>query len=244
MLIKMAAQALLPYLHLPEEEIVRLLEIPPRPELGDVAFPCFTLAQVFSKSPVQIAAELSERIEAEGWKVSVSGPYVNLFVNQTKYVPRWLVFGDLKNNRMNEVDFSIADALNFEGETGPYVQYTYARTQAVLEKVMSSEIESKQQLEDHETSGDELVGMAGFELLKLLTQYPDVLKRGIDRNEPSIVARYLLDVAKSFNQFYNKEKIIHPAPEVRLARIRLTSLTASCLSRMLHMLGLQTPSRI
>lgn len=153
-----------------------------------------------------------------------------------------IIFGDLKNNRMNEVNFSLEDALNFDGETGPYLQYTYARTQSVLAKGSASE--EALNPAGQSTSGSNLVGDSGWELLKLLTRFPEQLKRGIQNNEPSVLARYALDVAQSFNQFYNKERIIAEDRQLREARLTLTALTGESLSRTLQLLGLQTPNRM
>ncbi|MCJ8010702.1 arginine--tRNA ligase [Paenibacillus sp. KQZ6P-2] len=153
-----------------------------------------------------------------------------------------IIFGDLKNNRVNEVDFSLEDALNFDGETGPYIQYTYARTQSVLAKGDALQAENDKAA-DMLASGD-VLGDSGWELLKLLTKFPEQLQRGIRNNEPSALARYALDVAQSFNQFYNKERIVTDESSTRHARLRLTRLAGLSLTRTMHLLGLQTPDRM
>lgn len=154
-----------------------------------------------------------------------------------------VIFGDLKNNRMNEVDFSLEEALNFDGETGPYVQYTYARTQSILAKGAAMD-ESEPEVSSETAGNPDVLGDSGWELLKLLTGFPDKLQRGIRLQEPSVLARYALDVAQSFNQFYNKERIVIHDLEKRAARLQLTRLAASSLSRTMKLLGVETPDRM
>ncbi len=155
-----------------------------------------------------------------------------------------IIFGDLKNNRVNEVDFSLEDALNFDGETGPYVQYTYARTQSVLAKGSALEQAAVVDNAVELSISVDVLGDSGWELLKLLTKFPEQLQRGIRNNEPSVLARYALDVAQSFNQFYNKERIVTDEVSTRSARLQLTRLAGLSLTRTLQLLGLQTPDRM
>ncbi|MHA0856058.1 arginine--tRNA ligase [Paenibacillus sp. CMAA1364] len=156
-----------------------------------------------------------------------------------------VVFGDLKNNRCNEVDFSLEEALNFEGETGPYLQYTYTRTQSILTK---NGINEDRELEDTQmmTSNKfaEAIGDSGWALLKLLIRFPEQLRRGVQNNEPSVLARYVLDVAQAFNHFYNQERILCEDEELRRIRICVTRLTGIRLQKTLNMLGLRTPTRM
>lgn len=87
-------------------------------------------------------------------------------------------------------------------------------------------------------------GTAGWELLKLLTRFPEALERGVRNQEPSVLARYALDVAQSFNQFYNKERIVIDDARVRKARLRLTRLAGRTIARTMGLLGIQTPERM
>jgi arginyl-tRNA synthetase len=156
-----------------------------------------------------------------------------------------IIFGDLKNNRCNEVDFSLEDALNFEGETGPYLQYTYTRTQSILSKSIGIDQESAeitQQMQQNKYA--EALGDSGWALLKLLIRFPEQLKRGVQNNEPSVLARYVLDVAQAFNYFYNQERVLCEEEELRRIRVSLTTLTGASLQRTMHILGLGTPSRM
>ncbi|GIO29904.1 MULTISPECIES: arginine--tRNA ligase [Paenibacillus] len=156
-----------------------------------------------------------------------------------------IIFGDLKNHRLNEVDFSLEDALNFDGETGPYVQYTYARTQSVLAKGAAGKDGAADDAGTGEyTAAAAHLGDSGWELLKLLTRFPEQLERGVRSGEPSVLARYALDVAQSFNQFYNKERIVTDETSVRKARLRLTQLAGRTIARTMGLLGIQTPERM
>lgn len=147
-----------------------------------------------------------------------------------------IIFGDLKNNRINEVDFSLEEALNFDGETGPYVQYTYARTESVLEKAGS--------IPEGEMDVESLTRDPSWDLLKEILTYPEALRLTVERNEPSVIARYLLDLAKGYNRFYHQERILSEDGSERKAKLLLTRITGRILKEGLSILGLQTPSKI
>jgi len=156
-----------------------------------------------------------------------------------------IIFGDLKNNRVNEVDFSLEDALNFDGETGPYLQYTYTRTQSILAKSLLLDQERKTNLMDIQDGiYAEALGDSGWNLLKLLTRFHEQLTRGIQNNEPSVLARFVLDVAQAFNHFYGHERILSEEEHLRTARVILTRLTGEALQRTMNILGLRTPNRM
>ena len=122
-----------------------------------------------------------------------------------------IIFGDLRNNRLNDVDFSLEDAVSFEGETGPYVQYTHARIQSVLAKAEEAiRVENENHLtnpsfadgENETVTSSSGIGDTAWALLKLLGEYPEYLAKAIHRNEPSVIAKYTIDVAQAFNRFY------------------------------------------
>jgi arginyl-tRNA synthetase len=149
-----------------------------------------------------------------------------------------IIFNDLKNNRLHEVNFSWAEALNFEGETGPYIQYSYARIQSLIRRsgVDVSEL--------GKVSGEYLTGKASWDLLYLLGQYPETIRRAAERLEPSVLARYLLDLATTFNQFYHQERVLTDNEAERDARLALTNATAKTLQHGLKILGLKSPATI
>ncbi|AUO09157.1 arginine--tRNA ligase [Paenibacillus jamilae] len=161
-----------------------------------------------------------------------------------------IIFGDLKNNRLNEVDFSLEEALTFEGETGPYVQYTHARIRSLLEKARAhSDVDSTSSdnvlaqdghSPDLNIVSDEMLGDAGWALLKQLDRYHGQLIRAARQLEPSVIARFALDTAQAFNRFYAKERIVDGGQW----RIQLAEQTADMLASTLRLLGLKAPNRM
>ncbi|PZT57069.1 arginine--tRNA ligase [Paenibacillus silvae] len=156
-----------------------------------------------------------------------------------------IVFGDLRNNRLNDVDFSLEDAVSFEGETGPYVQYTHARIQSVLAKAAETgSQDSSGTQEGVESSSGAIAGDTSWSLLKLLCDYPDYLEKAVLRSEPSVIAKYTIDVAQAFNRFYHAERIADAAPHVKSFRVKLAKYTAQRLAYNLSLLGVQAPERM
>lgn len=149
-----------------------------------------------------------------------------------------IIFNDLKNNRLHEVNFSWKEALNFEGETGPYVQYTNARIQSLLRK---SEF-SKNEINN--INGEYITSETAWELIHLLSQYKDILIKAANKAEPSIVARYLLDISSQFNRYYHQERIITEIIDEQKAKIGLSLATSSILQHGLSILGLKAPEAI
>ncbi|OWR27929.1 arginine--tRNA ligase [Saccharibacillus sp. O23] len=153
-----------------------------------------------------------------------------------------IIFGDLKNNRIGEIDFSLEEAVQFEGETGPYVQYTHARACSVLRKVSADSLTDAPTLPEAlaKYSWDE----ASWELLKRLGDHEEELRRGLRRHEPSVLARYALDLAKLFNRFYHHNKVLTDIGHERTVRAELTRLAALRLRRSLDLLGIRSPEEI
>ena len=145
-----------------------------------------------------------------------------------------VVFYYLSNNRMRDINFMMEDALSFEGNTGPYVQYTYARTCSVLEKA-----DVKGEMTDAELSDVE------FELAKCLSVFPERINAALQDYEPSIVTRYILDLAAAFNRFYHECKIVGCEDEkLRSSRIALTRAANQVLRTALHLICMQSPEKI
>ncbi|WP_419892039.1 arginine--tRNA ligase [Paenibacillus xylanexedens] len=164
-----------------------------------------------------------------------------------------IVFGDLRNSRLNDVDFSLEDAVSFEGETGPYVQYTHARIQSVLAKAEEAiRVENENPLTNGMIADDvndagttsSRIGDTSWALLKLLGEYPEYLEKAIHRNEPSVIAKYTIDVAQAFNRFYHAERIADASSYVRSFRVALAERTAERLAHSLYLLGVQAPERM
>ncbi len=145
-----------------------------------------------------------------------------------------IVFYYLSNNRIRDINFMMEDALSFDGNTGPYVQYTYARTCSVLAKS-----EAK--------GGGELVISTPEEtsLLKTLSRFEEVVREAIDAYEPSVVTRYILDVAGAYNRFYHNCSILGaPTDEIKSTRIALTKATNTVLGNAFGLICLAKTEKI
>ena len=146
-----------------------------------------------------------------------------------------VVFYYLSNNRMRDINFMMEDALSFDGNTGPYAQYTYARTCSVLERAQGMRAEmTGAPLTDEE-----------FELAKTISVFPERVRAAIDDYEPSCVTRYILDLCAAFNRFYHECKIINCEDEAqRASRIALTAAANRVLKTALGLICMQTPEKI
>ena len=145
-----------------------------------------------------------------------------------------IVFYYLSNNRMRDINFMMEDALSFDGNTGPYVQYTYARTTSVLEKAG-----------DAAEMTDAPLSEVEFELAKTLSIFPERVIAAIDDYEPSVVTRYILDLAAAFNRFYHECSIAGCEDKaLKSSRIALTRATRQVLKTALHLICMQSPDKI
>ena len=145
-----------------------------------------------------------------------------------------IVFHYLSNNRMRDINFVMEDALSFDGNTGPYAQYTYARTTSVLEKAGYDGVMTDAPLSDYE-----------FELAKALSVFPERVNAAIADYEPSVITRYILDLAAAFNRFYHECSIAGcEDTELKSSRIALTKATRQVLGTALHLICMQSPDKI
>ena len=142
-----------------------------------------------------------------------------------------MVFTYLKNSRDKDIVFDWNDMLSFDGETGPYVQYTYARAKSILRKFGTVEGDVNYSL---------LTSKEEFELIKTLDGLNDAILNGIERNEPSVVTRYVIDVAKAFNKVYNALPIGTAEEDVKKARLKLVEATSIVIKKALYLIGLET----
>lgn len=148
-----------------------------------------------------------------------------------------VIFNDMSASRIKDEVFDWNTILNFQGETGPYVQYTYVRTKSVLEKAGYLP-----KIEDIKTNN--LSDEYSLAILKLIYNFEDVLIQVTDKNEPSILARYLIDLAKAYSSFYNENKIIVEDKEVQNARVYLTYAVSQVLKQGANLLGIQMPEKM
>lgn len=142
-----------------------------------------------------------------------------------------VIFTYLKNNRERDIVFSWDEMLSFDGETGPYVQYSYARAKSILRKLgtVSGEVDYSK-----------LSSKEEFELIKTLEAFNNSIIYAIDKLEPSIITRYVIDVAKGFNKFYNLYSIINAEDEeTKKARLKLVESTCVVIKNALDLLGIE-----
>ncbi|WP_097027364.1 arginine--tRNA ligase [Clostridium peptidivorans] len=141
-----------------------------------------------------------------------------------------VIFTYLKNNRERDIVFNWEEMLSFDGETGPYVQYSYARGKSILRKAGNIEgnIDYKK-----------LSSKEEFELAKVLSSFNEAILYSIDKLEPSVLTRYIIDVAKGFNKFYNAHSIVNAEDEeTKVARIKLVEATCQVIKNGLNLLGI------
>lgn len=146
-----------------------------------------------------------------------------------------ILFNDLYNQRIKDVVFDWDKILNFDGETGPYVQYTYARAASVLRKI--GEINNSM---DYSALADE----ASMALLKEIEKYPSVIKDASEKFEPSVIARYSVDLAQSFNKFYHDCQINVEDSNIKNTRANIVAITKAILKDALGLLGISCPEQM
>ena len=152
-----------------------------------------------------------------------------------------VVFNDLSSNRIKDISFSWDEILNFDGETGPYVQYTHARASSIVAK---SFVQYGEFSYDTELKSDYLNVNSAFTLLKKLSIFEERVALASQKLEPSIITRYLIELAQEFNRFYHDCKILVDDQGEREARIALVQCTRITLRNGLHLIGLEAPERI
>ncbi len=147
-----------------------------------------------------------------------------------------VVFNELSNNRIKDYVFSWDKVLNFEGETGPYVQYTHARACSVLR---NAKVELSKNV-----NFEYLTGESAYELIKLIARFPESVVDAAEKYEPSIVTRHIVDVAQGFNKFYHDEHIIVENEEEQKAKLLLVDAARQTLENGLKLLGMAAPERM
>ncbi|HKM34035.1 MAG TPA: arginine--tRNA ligase [Lachnospiraceae bacterium] len=148
-----------------------------------------------------------------------------------------IIFHDLFNQRIKNVDFSWEDVLSFEGTTGPYVQYTYARAKSILKKNIDEMIPET-------IDFNVLIEDTSYVLIKALSGYEETIIKAAKRYEPSIIARYLITVATAFNKFYHECPILQADEKKKKARLVLVDLTQSIILDACSLLGMDCPEEM
>lgn len=146
-----------------------------------------------------------------------------------------VMFHDLKNFRMNDIEFSLEEMLRFEGETGPYIQYTYARACSILRK---ANWQSDHAIQTSSPSWDK-----EWKVVRLLTEFPHAIKRSFEQYDPSQIAKYIIDLSQAFNKYYSEVKILEKNAEQQ-ARLALVYSVTIVLKEGLRLLGIEAPEEM
>ena len=154
-----------------------------------------------------------------------------------------VVFNELSNNRIKDYTFKWDQILNFDGETGPYVQYTHARCASLLRKA-GEDIVAKAQ--DPKNVDFALLSKSdsAYELTKLIYAFPGVVEQAGEKYEPSIITRHIIDIAQCFNKFYHDEHIIVDDEVEKISKIALVIATKRVIATGIGLLGMKAPERM
>jgi arginyl-tRNA synthetase len=153
-----------------------------------------------------------------------------------------VVFNELAHNRIKDYTFDWDKVLNFEGETGPYVQYTHARSCSLLRKAGKDMVSKAKNLDNIDY--EKLTSDTMYELAKLIHNMPEVIKEAADRYEPSVVTRHVVKIAQGFNRFYNEERILQGDATGTVSRLTLVIATKNAIKNGLALLGIKAPERM
>ncbi len=147
-----------------------------------------------------------------------------------------VVFQELSNNRIKDYAFSLEKTLSFEGETGPYVQYTHARASSILRNADQT---LKTDVDYHILSEE-----SAYELCKLIYHFPKVIMEAAEKYEPSVVTRHIIDIAQAFNKFYHDQHILVEDEGTQSARILLAFAAKQVIANGLGLIGIEAPERM
>lgn len=144
-----------------------------------------------------------------------------------------VIFHDLMNDRTNNFDFNLEEVVRFEGDTGPYVQYTNARAKSILRKVNVDIVDDNLDLDDAAT----------WDIITTLNNFPDTVQRAWQQREASIIAKYALTLSRAFNRYYANSKILTNDQQLN-ARLALVQSVTIVLSESLRLLGVKSPEEM
>ncbi|WP_409228163.1 arginine--tRNA ligase [Gudongella sp. SC589] len=147
-----------------------------------------------------------------------------------------ILFQELFNQRIKDYTFNWDRTLSFEGETGPYVQYTHARANSLLEK---GDFNQEDQISFHKLTGEDEIN-----IIRMLYDFPDVVIDAMEKNEPFYITRQIVEISKAFNKFYNSTQIITQDEETKKARLMLVYATKTVIKTGLGLLGIEAPNKM
>lgn len=147
-----------------------------------------------------------------------------------------VIFNDLRNYKSNDINFSWKDVLNMNGMSAPYIQYTYTRAKSILknEENIILSLNPGKYLKDEES----------ILLIKQIERFPEVVKEAGERYEPSIIAKYVYQLAVLFNKFYHEHNILRADDEVKKARLQLTYVLQKMINESMELLGIECPEKM
>ncbi len=153
-----------------------------------------------------------------------------------------VIFNELAHNRIKDYVFDWDKVLNFDGETGPYVQYTHARACSLINRADENIVKKANGLEGLDTS---ILGEgSAYDLLKLVYNLEGAIKEAADRYEPSVITRHIVKIAQGFNRFYNEERILSEDANETAAKLSLVIATKNAIRNGLALLGIKAPERM
>ena len=144
-----------------------------------------------------------------------------------------VVYGALANNKSKDSVFNLDEALSFEGETAPYMQYTYARCNSIIKKYENLNLSNNIVADYSGINSDE-----AFEIIKIINNFNNTIKQAAYKYEPSIISKAIMNLSKNFNKFYHEYKIIDENEQITKARVNLTIATQTALKLGLNLLGI------
>ena len=153
-----------------------------------------------------------------------------------------VIFQELSNNRIKDYVFSWDKILNFDGETGPYVQYTHARASSVLRNASQQELDRIKSCDINDFNY--VTSDSAYELTKLIYRVPEVVREAAAKYEPSILTRHLIDIAQSFNRFYHDEHILVDNEEEKVEKLALVYAAKVTIANCLAILGIKVPDKM
>lgn len=151
-----------------------------------------------------------------------------------------VMFNELSNYRIKDYVFSWDKVLNFEGETGPYVQYTHARACSILRNAGDEAVKKARAGFDSVY----ITGESAHQLIKLIYEFPETIKEAGEKYEPSVVTRHIVDIAQAFNKFYHDEHILVENEDEKIAKIALVLAAKAAIKNGLALLGIKAPEKM